>query len=209
MKRESELRNLGKLIDDTLSWKQSLNKDISSAYGRLRLAYLAKNFLNRKSKLQVVEYYILSHFNYGNILMQNLTQELINKLQKLQNACTRFVFGLRKYDHISHHFRQLNVLNMENRRKCHSLILMHKIMRKKAPSYLCSKIRLRNTIHRHNTRGGNKIHIPSFKNSFGRDRFFRKIAQAYNELLDLAGFSTNMSVATLKRKLKIHFLSRQ
>ena len=209
LKRESELRNLGKLIDDTLSWKQSLNKDISSAYGRLRLAYLAKNFLNRKSKLQVVEYYILSHFNYGNILMQNLTQELINKLQKLQNACTRFVFGLRKYDHISHHFRQLNVLNMENRRKCHSLILMHKIMRKKAPSYLCSKIRLRNTIHRHNTRGGNKIHIPSFKNSFGRDRFFRKIAQAYNELLDLAGFSTNMSVATLKRKLKIHFLSRQ
>ena len=209
IKRELELRNLGKQIDETLSWKPSINKDISSAYGRLRLAYQAKNFLNKNSKQQVVEYYILSHFNYGNILMQNLTQELANKLQKIQNACTRFVFGLRKFDHISQHFRQLNVLNMENRRKLHSLVLMHKIMRKKAPTYLCSKIRLRNTIHGHNTRGRKKIHIPNFKNKFGRDRFFRKIPQLYNEVLDLEGFSPDMSVATFKRKLKMRFLNSQ
>ena len=209
LERKTELYNLGKLLDETLSWKPSVDKLVSDAYGRLRVAYQAKNFLNKKSKALVVEYYILSQFNYGNILMQNLTQILITKIQRLQNACTRFVFGLRKFDHISQHFRQLNVLNMANRNKLQSLVLMHKIMNKKAPRYLCSKIHLRNTIHTHNTRGLKKIHIPSFRNTYGRDRFLRKIAHSYNEFMDLDGFSQNLSVATFKRKLKAHLLSRQ
>lgn len=209
LKRETELYNLGMLMDENLSWTKGMNKAISAAYGRLRVAYRAKNFLSRKSKVLVVEYYILSQLNYGNILIQNLTQVMLSKLQKLQNACTRFVFGLRKYDHISQHFKQLNVLNMENRRKMHSIVLMHKIMNKKAPRYLCSKICTRNTVHRHNTRGLNKLHIPNFKNTYGRDRFFRKVAQAYNEILDTDGFKQDMSINSLKRKLKAALIANQ
>jgi hypothetical protein len=209
LKRETELYDLGVLIDEKLSWKQHINKAISAAYGRLRTSYRAKNFLSYRSKALVVEYYILSQINYGNLLMQNITQELKSKLQKLQNACTRFVFGLRKFDHISQSFRRLNVLNMDNRRKLQSTVLMHKVMNKKAPSYLCSKIRLRNTFHSHNTRGTKKIHIPNYNNTYGRDRFFRKIPQAYNDILDLPGFKVDMSVMSFKRKLKAHLLSNQ
>ena len=112
----------------------------------------------------VVEYYVMSKLNYGNILMHNLTQERITKLQGLQNACTRFIFGLRKYDHISQKFRELRTLNVENRRIQQSIVMMHKVMTKKAPGYLCSKVHLRNTVHGHNTRSRLKIHIPTYKN---------------------------------------------
>ena len=124
-------------------------------------------------------------------------------------SCTRFVFGLRKFDHISPSFRRLNVLNMDNRNKLQSGVLMHKVMKKKAPFYLCTKIRLRNTIHAHNTRGTNKIHIPSYNNTYGRDRFFRKIAQAYNDIINLPGFNVDMSVVSFKRKLKANLLTNQ
>ena len=79
-------------------------------------------------------------FNYGDILFQNITARLANKIQLVQNACMRFVFGLRKYDHISHCFDKKKTLNIENRRKLHSLTLMHKIMLGKAPHYLTQKI---------------------------------------------------------------------
>ena len=209
LKRETELYDLGVLIDENLSWEKHINNSISKAYGKLRTAYRAKNFLTKESKTNVVEYYVLSQLNYCNILMQNITQKLSTKIQKLQNACTRFIFGLRKFDHISGHFRQLKVLNMANRKTLHSATFMHKIVNKKAPTYLCSKIRYRNAFHRHNTRGNTKIHIPNYNNSFGRDRFFRKIAQEYNNILDRAGFDSNLSIENFKKKLKASLLEGQ
>jgi hypothetical protein len=209
LEREHEVYNLGVLLDENLTWDSHYNTTISKAYGKLKTAYLAKNFLDRKSKIAVVEYYVLSQLNYCNIIMQNISQGVITKIQKLQNACTRFIFNLRKYDHISVHFRQLNVLNMENRRVLHSATLMHKITSNKAPSYLCSKICFRNALHLHNTRGNSKLHIARYRNVYGRDRFFRKVAQSYNRILDFDGFSLGMSVANFKNKLKLNLLANQ
>ena len=98
---------------------------------------------------------------------------------------------------------------MANRRTLHSATLMHKIVNKKAPTYLCSKIRYRNAFHRHNTRGNTKIHIPNYNNSFGRDRFFRKIAHEYNNILDRAGFDSKLSIENFKKKLKTSLLEGQ
>ena len=186
-----------------------VNKGIGQAYGRLKNACHSKNLLDGKGKIIVVEYYILSQLNYCNTIMQNLKQGIKVKIQKLQNACTRFIFGLRKFDHISEHFRQLNVPNMENWRVLHSATLMHKITTKKAPTYLCSKIIYRNALHVYNTRGNDKLHIPVYRKLYGRDRFFRRVAQAYNGFMDLEGFRRDMSIDNFKKKLKRYLIESQ
>ena len=147
--------------------------------------------------------------NYCDIIMQNLSQANKAKIQKLQNACTRFIFGLRKYDHISEHFRQLNTTNIDNRRNLHSLSQMHKITNSKAPTYLCNKISYRNALHRHYTRGNTMLHIPAHRNTYGRDRYFRRVAQSYNRTMSLAGFTRDMSIASFKKKLKRHLIDNQ
>ena len=209
LKRETEVENLGVLFDDRMTWEKYINTAVSKAYGKLKCAYRAKNFLNKKSKSIIVEYYVLSHFNYCSILMQNLTQKFKDKIQKLQNSCTRFIFGLRKYDHISQHFKQLKVLNMDNRRSLQALTLMHKIVTKKAPSYLCSKLVYRRGFHQHNTRGSSKIHVPGFSTNYGKNRFFRKIIIKYNSFLDMDGFNATLSTATFKKKVKEILLLEQ
>ena len=209
LKRKREVYDLGVLLDENLSWETHCDKVIGKAYGKLREAYQAKNFLNRKSKIAVVEAYVLSQLNYCDIIMQNLSQAIKAKIQKLQNACTRFIFGLRKYDHISEHFRQLNTTNMDNRRNLHSLSQMHKITNSKAPTYLCNKISYRNALHRHNTRGNTLLHIPAYRNTYGRDRYFRRVAQSYNRTMSLAGFTRDMSIASFKKKLKRHLIENQ
>ena len=209
LKREVDVYDLGMLLDENLTWEKHIDYVISKAYGKLKTAYLAKNFLSKKSKIAVVEYYILSQLSYCNFLMQNLSHKLILKIQKLQNACTRFIFGLRKYDHISAHFNQLMSLNMQNRRILNSASLMHKIVNNKAPTYLCSKIRYRNSIHNHNTRGNCKIQISNYRNLYGKNRFFRIVAQKYNNFMDIEGINQDLSIGTFKKRLKQHLLSSQ
>ena len=105
----------------------------------------------------MVETYILSLFNYGDALFQNISGRLSNKIQRVQNSCMRFVFGLRKYDHISSCYEQNKTLNMENRRKMHALIVMHKISIGEAPEYLSEKIVRHSDLHDYNTRGRDNI----------------------------------------------------
>ena len=209
LKRETEVDNLGVRFDDRMTWEKHINKAVSKSFGKLKCAYRAKNFLNKKSKATIVEYYVLSHFNYCSILMQNLTQKLKDKIQKLQNSCTRFIFGLKKYDHISQHFKQLKVLNMDNRRSLQALTLMHKVVNKKAPSYLCSKLVYRRVFHQHNTRGSSKMNVPGFTTNYGKNRFFRKIIINYNNILDIDGFNSTLSSATFKKKVKAKLLLEQ
>ena len=82
---------------------------------------------------------------------------LKRKIQKVQNSCFRFIFGLRKYDHISHCLTKLDTLNMEERRLLHGLCLMYKINRNVAPRYLCERIMLHSDNHTYNTRYRNNI----------------------------------------------------
>jgi hypothetical protein len=38
--------------------------------------------------------------DYADVCYTNVTEELLKKLERLQNLAIRFVFGLRKYDRI-------------------------------------------------------------------------------------------------------------
>ena len=155
--REYEAKNLGITCDEELTWTRHVNLSIAKGYGKLKQASRFKNFLSESSKYNLIETYILSQFNYGDIILQNLSEQLQNKIQKLQNNCVRYAFGLRKYDHISAFIKTKKILNMKNRRLLHSLILMYKIKNNKAPMYLCKRIRTHNETHIHFTR--NRLNI--------------------------------------------------
>ena len=139
IERKTDVKNLGIIFDEHMFWTNYINSIVSKAYGRLKQAYKFRNFLSLGSRFKIIETYVLSLFNYGNVIYQNISARLANKIQRVQNSCMRFVFGLRKYDHISHCFEINKTLNMENRRKVQSLT-MHKISLGLAPEYLSEKL---------------------------------------------------------------------
>ena len=107
---------------------------------------------------------------------------LKHKIQKAQNTCIRFIFGLRKYDHISSYFTQLETLNMEERRTLHGLTTMHKIIRKLAPIYLISKIKFHNDNHNYNTRNRNNIVLGVSRTQTYSNSYFPTFSKLYNNL---------------------------
>ena len=182
IEREFAVKNLGIVMDETFSWSKHVNLLVSKAYGKLSQAYRFKNFLTAEVKWRLSETYILSQFNYGDIILQGLNNELKQKIQKVQNSCIRYSYGLRKYDHISHIPKSNETLCMQDRSLLHGLSLMFKITRNIAPIYLCNRVTFHNTLHHYNTRRRNDIVTPFSRSKARAISFFIYIAKRYNEL---------------------------
>ena len=69
------------------------------------------------------------------------------RIQKVQNSCLRYIFGLRKYDHITPYLHQQDTLNMDRRVRSHALTMLHKTVNGIAPVYLTEKLTHRHLTH--------------------------------------------------------------
>ena len=195
IEREYAVKNLGVMFDETFSWSKHVNLITAKAYGKLRQAFRFKNFLSPQAKWNLSETYILSQFNYGDIILQGMNNQLINKIQKIQNSCIRFSFGLRKYDHVSHTRKSNKILCMQDRSLLHSLTLMFKITKNIAPNYLSTRITYHSNLHNYNTRRRNDIAAPFARSTIRSLSFFVYIAKKFNEIsgcTDFSGSSINM-----------------
>jgi hypothetical protein len=209
IERKIQTKNLGVEFDQYMKWEAQINKQVKNAWYKLRQLYRFQNFLSEKCKTRLVETYVLSQLNYCSIVTQNITKELQGKVQKVQNACLRFIFGVRKYDHITPYLIKAGSLNMVNRTKYHALVQMHKIVTKQAPEYLQQKITFRRDIHNRNTRNRNALHLPKLKKNVKAGSFFYKTAKDYNQIISDEISTADATVNSFKRKCKKHILKSQ
>jgi hypothetical protein len=199
IEREYSVKNLGIMFDEYFSWTQHINLITAKAYGKLRQAYRFKNFLSPQAKWNLSETYILSQFNYGDIILQGMSNQLTHKIQKIQNSCIRFSFGLRKYDHVTETRKNNKIICMEDRRQLHSLSLMFKITKNIAPIYLCNRITYRNSLHNYNTRRKNDIVVPFARSRTRALSFFIEVANKFNQFSNCVNIA-GISIHTFKTK---------
>ena len=203
IERKTHVKNLGVIFDELFTWKNQVNKCISTAYWKLRQAYRHKNFLSEKSKITICESYVLCHFNYCDSVYFNIAEFMKLKIQKVQNSCFRLIFGLRKYDHVSSCLVKLNTLNMHERRLLHGLSLMHRINLKITPSYLSDRIVRNEDLHAYNTRNRTNIVSERCNTAMRKDSFFPFFSKLYNEITSTANFR-DISIFTFKKRVKEH-----
>ena len=203
IERKTHVKNLGVIFDELFTWKNQVNKCISTAYMKLRQMYRHKKFLTEKSKITICESYVLCHFNYCDSVYFNISEFLKLKIQKVQNSCFRFIFGLRKYDHVSSCLLKLNTLNMNERRLLHGLSLMHRINLKIAPPYLSDRIVCNSDVHNYNTRHRHNIVSERVNTSMRKNSFFPYFSKLYNEVNAIENIR-NVSITTFKKHVKAY-----
>ncbi|CAK1598320.1 unnamed protein product [Parnassius mnemosyne] len=118
----STVKDLGLLIDSSLSWKEQATTVSQKVTGTLRSIYRLKNFLPSAIKAMLVQSLIFPLIDYGDVCYFDLNADLLNKYDRLLNNCIRFIFNLRKYDHVSTYRSQLKWLPIRQRRSLHSFI---------------------------------------------------------------------------------------
>jgi hypothetical protein len=93
-------------------------------------------------------------------VFSNLTKYNIDKLQKAQNNCIRFIANLRRYDHVSENRERFQLPTLESRRKIRYYTCIHKLFMTKKPNYLYSRFTFFATIHNYQTRNSHVLWIP-------------------------------------------------
>lgn len=138
------VKNLGITIDQTLSWAPQIGevsrKIIASLHSLKRLQY----FLPLGTKALLVRSLLLPILDYADVAYLDPTEDLLNKLERIQNMCIRYVFGLRKFDHITEFRHKLNLLPIRHRRNMHILTLLFQVLfNPSAPNYLSERFEFR------------------------------------------------------------------
>lgn len=206
---ESSIKNLGVLLDSHLKFSLHVNKLIQRSYYTLKLLYSNRHLLNFKLKNILVDSLVLSVLNYCDFVYGPcLDSADRNRIQKIQNACCRFLYDLKKYDHISIKIKESKWLTMQNRRKLHLLCLTHSILKTSTPTYLKNKLIFRNTLHAANVRYNYLLNTPNYRTTTFRKSFTYNAVLTYNSL-PLKFKNLNLSFKNFKFQVRKYLLDLQ
>ena len=170
-----EIKFLGIWLDEHLSWTTHIQKLILKLTRNTNLLKFNQNLMPTHTKKLVYHSHIASHLHYGLLLWgNNASENQLNKLQKIQNKCLRYL--LPKETHLNA-CKKLNILTIRDMLKLANLKFAYKLANNHLPPRIitiCHEDSRKNTLlpkHRYNTRNRNTPNLPREANKLYRDSF--------------------------------------
>ena len=193
--------NLGAVFDRNMNMSAHVSKVIKSANYHLRNIGKIRKFLNTDTAKSAVVSLVTLRLDYCNGLLCGITDELLCRLQKVQNNAARVVSGTKKYDHITPVLIDLHWQPIRKRIEFKILLLTFKSMQGCAPLYLRELLVKQANIRtlRSNTKNLLQIPLTNLKR-FGDRAFCAYAPRLWNELPD--NIKAADSVQNFKKQLK-------
>ena len=101
IKSSPTVRNLCVHLDRELKMKTHVSQVVKTSYMHLRKIRSIRKFLSVDSLKVLVNCFILSRLDYCNSMLYGISDDTLDRLQKVQNAAARLIFNLRKHEHIT------------------------------------------------------------------------------------------------------------
>ena len=195
------VKNLGVLLDSSLTMEKHINKKTKSAYFQIKNIWtIRKSYLNENATRSLVNALVTPKLDYCNGLLAGLPLYLLQKLQRVQNASARLIKRTKKRSHITPVLKQLHWLPVKFRIKYKIMLTTFKALHGLAPSYIaCLLPEFRKT-----RSDQLKFYIPRYNFKKLGGRAFRNIAPSLWNQLPLDIRSVN-NVNTFKGLLKTFY----
>lgn len=133
----STVVDLGVHLDDQLTMAAHVAHLSQVCYFQLRQLRSIRRFLSADATKTLVQALVTSRLDYGNSLLYKISEGLLAKVQRIQNAAARLVVvGVRRRDHIAPVLRQLHWLPIRQRVTFKIATLVYKCLHGLAPPYL-------------------------------------------------------------------------
>ena len=159
----SSARNLGSWFDSKLTMAIHILKTCNSAFYYLYNLRRIRKYLSKDNTKTLVHAFISSKIDYCNSLLYGLPEYQLNKLQRVQNMCARLICNESKYCHITPLLVDLHWLPVKFRIEIKILLIVFKIFRGLAPSYLSFLITSK-PVSKYNLRSSSDSTLLSFPN---------------------------------------------
>lgn len=178
-------KNLGLWLDENLRFTKHVNYLCQSSYIILKQLYSQRDIMSSNLKLQLCNSLIISKLSYCDTVYGPALLNVDSmRLQRIQNSCYRFSFGIRKFETgISEKIQQSGQLKLEKLRKLHLLSITHKVLKTKTPGYLHIKLqKLHNFSNSRETRHKHLLKIPRHATALFTRSFSYNACCEYNKL---------------------------
>lgn len=205
----SQVKNLGIILDSCFSWGPQLTAVSRKVFASGASLRRLRNFLPTATKVTLAQSLLHPILDYADSCYLDLTEDQLNKLERLQNYCIRFIFGLRKYDHVSQFRNKLKWLPIRLRRNIHILTLLYNILfNPLTPIYLKERFQFMHSSHQLNLRSSEtlQLKIPVHTTTFYDRSFSVQAARLWNALPVSARQAQTLS--SFKNKVRLFYLSQ-
>ena len=208
----STIKDLGIILDSTLSFNDYIKSSVSSLMSKLCMINRIRHLLDPSTLSIVINSLVFSKLFYCSGIWSGTSKSNISKLQLVQNFAARILSGKKKYEHITPTLKQLKLLPISDALYLRDATLMYKCMNSLAPHYLTSMFVKRSDVHDRNTRNGKDLQIPKCRTVTAQQCFSYRGVKLWNsiptELKDkksLKLFKTSLKRSLLERWLKNDF----
>ena len=170
------IKVLGILVDENLSWTPQINRVKKSSMNSTRNVHRVNKMLPTSARINMYNTIIVPNFDYGDVIFGGCSKKDSHRLQLVQNFAVKSITGNRKHDSATQSFKKLNFLNLEQRRKVHESVFIHKAITNNSTPNLHKEYS--NYIPKANTRRftTGKLTIPTHNTSkFKKSPLYRTI----------------------------------
>lgn len=176
-------KNLGIHFDSNLRFRPHVNNLIKKSYFALKTLYANRFMISQKLKIQLCDSLVLANFNFCDVVYGPCIDGVDGRrVQRVQNSCLRFIYGIRRRERISHMVERTGWLSMAARREFHSACFFYKLMLSKSPPYLYNRIQFRTDVHNINIRRKDLLTIPRHRLEIFKRSFSYCISNLINKL---------------------------
>lgn len=184
---------LGIIIDRKLNFTQHIDIVHNRVYGILRRLYSISIYLPHWVKKRLAHALLMPQILYGIEVTSGINSSNFLKLQRVMNTITRFVYNIKRQEHISDHVKRFLGMSFQNFVKLRNIVFFHRVVSYGKPALLCNCFSFS-----HSTRNP-QIIIPRIFMSVFERSFLVRVARCWNQLpIELRVFSQSNNAFRLK-----------
>ena len=135
LQRQNEVKFLGVIVDERLSWRSHIEKIKRSCLRAMSPLFKLRNTLPSNLKLMLYRALVEPHLNYCAVVWMECSKADRIKLEKIQNRAMRVILNERKDSSATRLRSQLGWSTLENRRKMLRAVCTKRYLSKECPAY--------------------------------------------------------------------------
>lgn len=196
IKYVSKAKNLGVFFSNNFSWSDHIDYIVGRVYASLRSLWASAKYLSTEIRKRLIVALIMPIISYCNPLFSAMDAGSLQKLQVAFNSCTRFVYRLRRYDHVSALSNRILGMSLCDYFKLHKCIFMFKIILFRSPSYLYENLQFLRSNRSYN------LLVPRAKFVQTRNTFFFQSVLLWNQIPN--AIKNSCTITAFSNSLRAH-----
>ena len=200
IKRVTNTKFLGIIIDEKLSWKDHIKYIRSKISKSVGILCKARKVLNINTLRTIYNSFVYPYITYGVEVWGNACDIHIRPLITLQKRIIRIIKSANFRDHTAPLFKSLKLLPFNDIFTASVAKLMFKIMKNLTPGFFRDMFVLNANIHHHNTRQSHELHIPRARTNIGKQSFRHTGVMIWNKIINQINIDCSFGAFNLRIK---------